>query len=37
MDADATFQQKPFTPDGLARSVRELLDLRVRPRTAPAT
>ena len=37
MDADAPFQQKPFTPDGLARSVRELLDLRVRPRTAPAT
>jgi two-component system, cell cycle sensor histidine kinase and response regulator CckA len=37
MDADAPFQQKPFTPDGLARSVRELLDLRVRSRTAPAT
>jgi CheY-like chemotaxis protein len=37
MDADAPFQQKPFTPDGLARSVRELLDLRVRSRTAPTT
>ena len=37
MDADAPFQQKPFTPDGLARSVRELLDLRGRSRTAPAT
>jgi two-component system, cell cycle sensor histidine kinase and response regulator CckA len=37
MDADAPFQQKPFTPDGLARSVRELLDLRLRSRTAPAT
>jgi two-component system cell cycle sensor histidine kinase/response regulator CckA len=37
MDAGAPFQQKPFTSDGLARAVRELLDSRVRRRTAPAT
>jgi CheY-like chemotaxis protein len=37
MDAGAPFQQKPFTPDGLARTVRELLDSGVRRRTAPAT
>jgi two-component system cell cycle sensor histidine kinase/response regulator CckA len=31
MDPDAPFQQKPFTPEGLARKVREMLD-GVRPR-----
>ncbi|MEO8200353.1 MAG: PAS domain S-box protein [Gemmatimonadota bacterium] len=28
LDPGAPFQQKPFTPDGLARKVRELLDQR---------
>ena len=37
MDAGAPFQQKPFTSDGLARAVRELLDSGVRRRRAPAT
>jgi two-component system cell cycle sensor histidine kinase/response regulator CckA len=31
LDPDAPFQQKPFTPDGLTRKVREMLDSRVRP------
>ena len=35
MDAGAPFQQKPFTSDGLARAVRELLDSGVGRRTAP--
>jgi hypothetical protein len=26
MDPDAPFQQKPFSPDGLAKKVREMLD-----------
>src|SRR5262245_19633849 len=37
MDPGAPFQQKPFSPDGLARTVRELLDSRAKRRTAPAT
>jgi PAS domain S-box-containing protein len=37
MDPGAPFQPKPFTPDGLARTVRELLDARVRRRPAAAT
>ena len=28
LDPDAPFQQKPFTPEGLARKVREMLDSR---------
>ncbi|HYC33777.1 MAG TPA: PAS domain S-box protein [Gemmatimonadales bacterium] len=28
LDPDAPFQQKPFTPEGLARKVREMLDAR---------
>jgi hypothetical protein len=34
MEAGAPFQQKPFTPDGLARKVREMLDAA--PRTPAA-
>jgi two-component system, cell cycle sensor histidine kinase and response regulator CckA len=34
MDPGAPFQPKPFTPDGLARAVRELLDFGARPRAA---
>ena len=30
LDPEAPFQQKPFTPEGLARKVREMLDGRVR-------
>jgi PAS domain S-box-containing protein len=37
MDPGAPFQPKPFTPDALARTVRELLDSRVRRRPAAAT
>ncbi len=37
MDAGAPFQPKPFTPDGLARAVRELLDSWARRRAAPAS
>jgi CheY-like chemotaxis protein len=37
MDAGAPFQPKPFTPDGLARAVRELLDSGARRRAAPAS
>jgi len=37
MDPGAPFQPKPFTPDGLARAVRELLDSGVRRRPAAAT
>ena len=32
LDPDAPFQQKPFSPDGLARKVREMLDSRRAPR-----
>jgi len=32
LEPGAPFQQKPFTPDGLARKVREMLD-----GVAPAT
>jgi two-component system, cell cycle sensor histidine kinase and response regulator CckA len=28
LDPDAPFQQKPFSPDALARKVREMLDSR---------
>ena len=28
LDPEAPFQQKPFTPEGLARKVREMLDSR---------
>ncbi len=34
LDPDAPFQQKPFSPDGLARKVREMLDSRRTPRGA---
>jgi PAS domain S-box-containing protein len=37
MDPGAPFQPKPFTPDGLARTVRELLDSGVRRPRAAAT
>ncbi|MFL5518628.1 MAG: response regulator [Gemmatimonadales bacterium] len=37
MDPGAPFAQKPFTPDGLARTVRELLDARIGRRTASAS
>jgi CheY-like chemotaxis protein len=37
LDPGAPFQPKPFTPDGLARAVRELLDSGARPRPAAAT
>jgi CheY-like chemotaxis protein len=37
MDPGAPFQPKPFTPDDLARTVRELLDSGVRRRPAAAT
>ncbi|HKU62843.1 MAG TPA: PAS domain S-box protein [Gemmatimonadales bacterium] len=37
MDPGAPFQQKPFSPDGLARTVRELLDAGARRGTASAT
>ncbi len=33
LDPEATFQQKPFTPEGLARKVRQMLDTRVRRRS----
>jgi CheY-like chemotaxis protein len=32
LDPDAPFQQKPFSPEGLARKVREMLDSRKAPR-----
>jgi FixJ family two-component response regulator len=28
LDPEAPFQQKPFSPEGLARKVREMLDSR---------
>jgi CheY-like chemotaxis protein len=34
LDASAPFEQKPFSPEGLARKVREILDAS---RTAPDT
>jgi PAS domain S-box-containing protein len=34
LDPDAPFQQKPFTPAGLATKVRAMLDQRKRPRAA---
>jgi PAS domain S-box-containing protein len=37
MDPGAPFAQKPFSPDGLARTVRELLDARTGRRTASAS
>jgi CheY-like chemotaxis protein len=37
MDPGAPFQAKPFTPDGLARTVRELLDSGLRRRSRAAT
>jgi two-component system, cell cycle sensor histidine kinase and response regulator CckA len=37
LDPGSPFQQKPFTPESLARTVRELLDARVRRRPAAAT
>jgi PAS domain S-box-containing protein len=37
MDPGAPFAQKPFSPDGLARTVRDLLDARDGRRTASAT
>jgi PAS domain S-box-containing protein len=33
LDPDAPFQQKPFSPEALARKVREMLDLRRSPRS----
>jgi PAS domain S-box-containing protein len=37
MDPGAPFAQKPFSPDGLARTVRELLDARTGRRAASAS
>jgi CheY-like chemotaxis protein len=37
MDPGSHFQPKPFTPDGLARTIRELLDSGVRRRRAEST
>ncbi len=34
LDPGAPYQQKPFTPEGLARKVREMLDARRPPMTA---
>jgi PAS domain S-box-containing protein len=35
LDAGAPFEQKPFSPEGLARKIRQLLDTRARVNGAP--
>ena len=35
LDAGAPFEQKPFSPEGLARKIRQLLDSRARVNGAP--